>query len=96
MINFSMPDNWQAVSDSQTILPSNKMCNFWKEYALKKIHLDQNDRLVAIIDFYICIISGKTVPDSQTITMKQNVWLQAEICPDACELDQFKNGHYWH
>ena len=40
----------------------------------------QNGWLAVIIDFNnIKLIIRKTVPDSQTITIKQNVWLKREI-----------------
>ena len=34
---------------------------------------------------------NKTVPDSETIIMKQIVRLQGGICPEKCQLDQIQN-----
>ena len=35
----------------------------------------------------------QSVPDSLTITIKQNVWYQGGICPEICQLNQiFDNG----
>ena len=41
----------------------------------------------------ICVLSGKTVPDSWTITIKQNVRVQEVIglCPEKCQLDKIQN-----
>ena len=35
---------------------------------------------------------GQGMPDSQTITMKQNVRFQKGISPEKCQLDQIQNG----
>ena len=41
---------------------------------------------------FLCVLSGKTVPDNWTI--KQNVRVQEVIglCPEKCQLDKIQNG----
>ena len=50
-----------------------------------------NSKWPTIIDFDQRNIWEK-VQDGWTITMKQNVRLQGEICPDKLQLDQIQNG----
>ena len=70
---------------------------FRKGYPLKNYQLYQiqngrlSARISAIISFNMPDIL-QTVPDSLTVTMKQNVRFQVGICPEKFQLDQIQNS----